>query len=225
MGDRIRYFDAYYVEDSIPSSSPGLQLPSGIKSLGLLAYPPLQSLSFPYTLMHLRLSNLCPLPPSVSGTCLPPLLEQLDIKLAPYSPDGKISVLPTPLDLSHLKHLTELYLDGGMETSNLISPQFFHTLTKAKAINVIDVQYCVVDWEFMGFVFSDFIRGFFGDRGANEEWDMMGEVVEPRQCYLRVQLFFGEWPEEEIYKAGSTLREFGVREGDEDSWVREGGEA
>ncbi|KAH8917701.1 hypothetical protein BT69DRAFT_1286399 [Atractiella rhizophila] len=148
MGDRIRSFDAYDVKDSASSTSPGLQLTSDLKVLLLSTYPPLPSLSLPLTLTYLYLSNLCPLPSSVSGSCLPPLLWYLKIKLAPYTPDGKTSILPSPLDLSHLKHLTELYLDGGEETSNLVFPELFHTLRNAEAINCIRVWYCVVDWAF-----------------------------------------------------------------------------
>ncbi|KAH8927954.1 hypothetical protein BT69DRAFT_661776 [Atractiella rhizophila] len=162
MGDRIRTFRADNVEDSASSTSPGLQLSSDLKSLALYAYPPLPLLSLPQTLIWLCLSNLCPLPPSVSGSCLPPLLEYLEIKLAPYWPAGKISMLPTPLNLSHLKHLTELYLDGGEESSNLVSPQFFHTLISANLIKHIDVEYCVVDWEFTGHIFPDSSAGSLG---------------------------------------------------------------
>ncbi|KAH8922132.1 hypothetical protein BT69DRAFT_1282583 [Atractiella rhizophila] len=226
MGDRIRIFRAYDVEDSALSTSPGLQLSSDLEELELHAYPPLQSLSLPLSLTDLRLSNLCPLPPSVSGSCLPPLLANLDITLAPYSPAGTTSILPSPLDLSHLQHLTELYLDGGEETTNLVSPQFFHTLTNAKAITIIDVRYCMVDWEFTGFVFSDFICWFFGDGGVKEEEEMVdgAEKVKTRGRWLRVQLFFGAWLEEEICKARSTLKEFGVSNENEYIWVREGGE-
>ncbi|KAH8923734.1 hypothetical protein BT69DRAFT_1281223 [Atractiella rhizophila] len=223
-GHRITSFCAFDVEDSIPSASPDLQLSSALKRLALQAYPPLPSLSFPQTLTLLRLSDMCPLPPSVSGSCLPPLLEHLDIALAPYSPDGKISVLLTPLDLSHLEHLTHLELDGGHDTSNLVFPQFFHTLRNAIGISYIDVRYCVVDWEFIGVVFSDFIRWFFGDRGKIEVWDTLEEAERSRRDrYLKVQPFFGEWLEEEICEASSTLREFGVSGEDEHRWVREGG--
>ncbi|KAH8930267.1 hypothetical protein BT69DRAFT_1275679 [Atractiella rhizophila] len=41
---------------------------------------------------------------------------------------------------------------------------------------------------------------------------------------LSIQLFFGGWLEDEICKARSMLREFGVSEENEDTWVREGGE-
>ncbi|KAH8927306.1 hypothetical protein BT69DRAFT_1317044 [Atractiella rhizophila] len=229
MGDRIRFFCAFDVEDCASSTSPGLELSSDLKRLTLHKYPPLPSLALPLTLTYLGLSKLCPLPPSVSGSCLPPLLERLIITLAPYLPEGKISILPCPLGLSHLKHLTQLYLDGGEETSNLVSPQFFHTLTNAIAITTLDVWYCVVDWEFTGFVFSDFICWFFGDRGVKEEGDTVdgAEMVKTMsKRYLRVQLFFGGWLEDEIYKARSTLSEF-VDEDDQFNkvtWVREGGE-
>ncbi|KAH8913609.1 hypothetical protein BT69DRAFT_1306388 [Atractiella rhizophila] len=228
IGDRIRIFSAYGVEDSTSSTSPGLQLSSDLQRLMLHAYPPLQSLSLPQTLMGLSLSNLCPLPPSVSGSCLPPLLEDLNITLAPYSPHGKTSILSAPLDFSYLKHLTQLFLDGGEETSNLVSPEFLHLLRNARAIVNIDVRYCVVDWEFRGFVFSDFIRWFFGDRGVKGGGDMVDEAVwvkKMRGLQLRVQLFFGGWPEEAICMARSTLRELGVIrvEGDYRIWVREGG--
>ncbi|KAH8914736.1 hypothetical protein BT69DRAFT_997265 [Atractiella rhizophila] len=227
MGDRMRQFRAYDVEDSASSTSPGPQLSSNLKLLYLDTYPPLPSLSLPLTLTYSYLSNLCPLPPSVSGSCLPPLLEYLEIMLAPYSPAGKTSILPSPLDLSHLNQLTFLILDGGEEASNLVSPQFFHTLTNAKAIRDIDVRYCVVDWGFTGFVFSDFICWFFGDRGLKEEGDTVDgaeKVKTTRRRNLRVQLFFGGWLEEAIRTARSTLREVGVIEEDCEIWIREGGE-
>ncbi|KAH8930220.1 hypothetical protein BT69DRAFT_1345263 [Atractiella rhizophila] len=227
MGGRIREFRAKDVVDSASSTSPGLQLSTELKQLDLRTYPPLPSLSLPLTLTSLHLSNLCPLPPSISGTCLPPLLEYLKITLAPYSPDGKTSILPSPLDLSHLKHLIYLILDGGEETSNLVSPQFFHTLRNAKAITIIDGRYCVVDSAFTGFVFSAFICWFFGDRGLKEEGDTVDgaeKVKTTRGRGLRVALFFGGWLEEEICKARSTLSECGVSEDDDFRWVREGGE-
>ncbi|KAH8918880.1 hypothetical protein BT69DRAFT_539079 [Atractiella rhizophila] len=224
---RIRTFRACDVEDFASSTSPGLQLSSNLKSLELAAYPPLPSLFLPHTLTRLILSNLCPLPPAVSGSCLSPLLKDITITLAPYSPDGKISILPKPLDFSHLKHLTRVYLDGGEETSRLVSPQFFHTLTNAKAIASIDARYCVMDWGFTGFVFSDFIRWFFGDRGMEEEGDTVNEaekVKTTRGRQLTIELFFGSWRDEEICMARSVLREFGVIEGDYRIWIREGGE-
>ncbi|KAH8924480.1 hypothetical protein BT69DRAFT_75682 [Atractiella rhizophila] len=227
MGDRIRFFYAYDVEDSASSTSPGLQLSSDLDSLELHTYPPLPSLSLPHTLTWLNLSNLCPLPPSVSSSCLPPLLDHLKVTLAPYSPDGKISILAKPLNLSHLKRLTYLELDGGEETSNLVSPQFFHTLTNAKAIRHIDVRYCVVHWQFTGFVFSDFICWFFGARGVKEEGDTVDgaeKVKTTRGRRLRIALFFGGWLEEEICKARSALKEFGVSDENEYIWVKEGGE-
>ncbi|KAH8924467.1 hypothetical protein BT69DRAFT_74860 [Atractiella rhizophila] len=227
MGDRIRAFGARNVEDSASSPSLGLQLSSNLNSLELHTYPPVPTLSLPHTLIRLHLSNLCPLPPSVSGSCLPPLLEFLKIKLVPYSLDGKTSILPSPLDLSDLKHLSYLELDGGEETSNLVSPQLFQTLRNAKAIKYIGVRYCVVDWGFTGFVFSDFICWFFGDRGVKEEADTEDgaeKVKTTRGRRLEVQLFFGGWLEEAIRAARSTLREFGVIEGDHTIWIREGGE-
>ncbi|KAH8923371.1 hypothetical protein BT69DRAFT_1281525 [Atractiella rhizophila] len=227
MGYRIRFFSASDVEGSASSTSPGLQLSSDLEYLELRTYPPLPSLSLPLTLTSLHLSNLCPLPPSVSGSCLPPLLEYLEITLVPYLPDGKTSILPTPLNFSHLKHLARVYLDGGEETSNLVSSQFFHTLRNAKAIATIDVRYCVVDWAFTGFVFSAFICWFFGDRRLKEEGDTVDgaeKVKMTRRRNLRVQLFFGGWLEDEICKARSTLREFGVSDENEYIWVREGGE-
>ncbi|KAH8917697.1 hypothetical protein BT69DRAFT_1286391 [Atractiella rhizophila] len=147
--------------------------------------------------------------------------------LAAYSPAGKTSILPTPLDLSHLKYLTRLDLDGGEETSNLISPQLFHSLRNAIAINTIDVRYCVLDWASTGFLFSDFICWFFGDRGMKEEVDTVdgAETMQmTRGRALRVKHFFGGWVEEEICRARSTLREFGVSEENVTIWVREGGE-
>ncbi|KAH8924464.1 hypothetical protein BT69DRAFT_1349412 [Atractiella rhizophila] len=201
MGGRIKIFGACNVVDSASSTSPGLQLSTDLKELELRTYLPLPLLSLPLTLTWLNLYNLCPLPPSISGSCLPPLLEYLKIKLAPYLLAGKTSTLPTPLDFSHLKHLTWLELDGGEETSNLVSPQFFHTLRNAKAIATIDVRYCVVDWAFTGFVFSAFICWFFGDRGLKEEGDTVDgaeKVKTTRRRNLRVQLFFGGWLEEAI---------------------------
>ncbi|KAH8930259.1 hypothetical protein BT69DRAFT_908560 [Atractiella rhizophila] len=201
MGDRIRSFRAYDVEDSASSTSLSLQLSSDLEHLELHTYPPLPSLSLALTLTWLSLSDLCPLPPSISGSCLPPLLEHLEIMLGPYSPAGKISILSTPLGLSHLQHLTRLYLDGGKETSNLVSPQFFHTLRNAKAIATIDVQYCLVHWEFSGFIFSDFICWFFGDRGVKVEGDVMDDVEMVEMITgrrLSVKLFFGAWLEGEM---------------------------
>ncbi|KAH8930226.1 hypothetical protein BT69DRAFT_906822 [Atractiella rhizophila] len=117
---------------------------------------------------------------------------------------------------------------GGEETSNLVSPQVFHTLTNAKAIHDIEVRYCIVDWEFTPFVFSDFICWFFGDRGAKEEGDGVDgaekvKMARRRWLRLRVQIFFGGWLEDEICKARSMLIECGVSEQD-NTWVWEGGE-
>ncbi|KAH8929812.1 hypothetical protein BT69DRAFT_1276047 [Atractiella rhizophila] len=220
-GDRIRRFYAHDVEDSASSTSPGLQLSSDLQSLWLDTYPPLSSLSLPPTVTTLILSNLCPLPPSIFSPRLPPLLAVLQITLAPYWPDGKISILTTPLDLSHLQHLTSLILNGGEETSNLVSPELFQTLRNAEAINCIRVWYCVVDWAFTGFVFPEFIRWFFGDRGVNQEEDTV-DGAEGRE--LSVELFFGGWLEEQIFEARSTLKEFGVSEEDKYTWVLESGE-
>ncbi|KAH8927976.1 hypothetical protein BT69DRAFT_1277512 [Atractiella rhizophila] len=54
--------------------------------------------------------------------------------------------------------------------------------------------------------------------------DGVEKVKMTRGRELRVQLFFGGWLEEEICKARSTLREFGVSEGIKWIWVEEGGE-
>ncbi|KAH8918680.1 hypothetical protein BT69DRAFT_1285470 [Atractiella rhizophila] len=85
----------------------------------------------------------------------------------------------------------------------------------------------MVDWGFKGFVFSDFICWFFGGGEVKEEGDMEDgaeKVKTTRGRNLRVQLFFGGWLEDEICKARSTLREFGVSKKDKNTWVREGGE-
>ncbi|KAH8930388.1 hypothetical protein BT69DRAFT_1328021 [Atractiella rhizophila] len=62
MGDRIRTFHAFDVEDSASSTSPALQLSSDLEGLELLTYPPL-----PFTLTWLELSYLCPLPQTTRG--------------------------------------------------------------------------------------------------------------------------------------------------------------
>ncbi|KAH8925669.1 hypothetical protein BT69DRAFT_1295492 [Atractiella rhizophila] len=112
MGDKIRHFKACDVEDSPASASAGLYLSSRLRYLYLSQHPPLPSLSLPHTVKHLALSNMCPLPSCISEYPLPPLLEHLTIVLAPFFADGKISILPSPIDLSHLTHLTHLILDG-----------------------------------------------------------------------------------------------------------------
>ncbi|KAH8926152.1 hypothetical protein BT69DRAFT_1028065 [Atractiella rhizophila] len=158
----------------------------------------------PSTLKHLILSNMCPLPSSISDCPLPPLLEHVHIELAPFSANGKTTILPTPLDFSHLTQLTELFLDGGEETSNLVSPPFFSSLMNATGIQRIILQYCVV----YSFDFPDFIRWFFGDwrvrggeKGDREDGSKIGD-------YLEMGLFFGEWSEEEIVIARSTMEEY-----------------
>ncbi|KAH8923707.1 hypothetical protein BT69DRAFT_1333594 [Atractiella rhizophila] len=201
---RIKSLNASGVDDLPPSpSSPAasastsLHCPPGLKDLTLRDYPPLLSLSLPSTLRNLTLSQMCPLPPSISASSLPPLLEHLKLELAPFSPDGKTSVLATPIDFSHLTQLTYLCLDGGDESSNLVSTDFFSTLRNANAIHYIDLRYCMVD----SFDFPDFIRWVFGDRlGQNS--------------FLHVLLFFGTWFELEIEVARNTLRECGVEESD-----------
>ncbi|KAH8922111.1 hypothetical protein BT69DRAFT_1282541, partial [Atractiella rhizophila] len=50
------------------------------------------------------------------------------------------------------------------------------------------------------------------------------KVKMTRRRELRVELFFGGWLEDEMCKARSTLREFGVSEWSKRTWVREGGE-
>ncbi|KAH8925625.1 hypothetical protein BT69DRAFT_1279496 [Atractiella rhizophila] len=204
MGDRIRKFTAYNVEDSPAAASAGLYLSSRLEYLRLSKYPPLPSLSLPHTIERLELSNMCPLPSSISESPLPPLLEHLDIVLAPFSTDGKTSILPTPLDLSHLIHLTTLVLDGGEETSNLVSHKFFGTLKNATQISEITFWDCVVD----SFNFPDFIRWFFGDwrvRGGEKGDRVDGKAIGRD---LEVRLFFGEWSEEEIVIARSTMEKY-----------------
>ncbi|KAH8924001.1 hypothetical protein BT69DRAFT_114991 [Atractiella rhizophila] len=212
---RLRRLTAYEVEELSSSSSArsvsnGLHLPLGFTSVTLENYPPPPILSLPRTLLRLKLSNLCPLPPSLSAFPLPPLLEYLHIELAPFSTDGITSILPTPFDLSHLQHLTVLILDGGKDTSNLVSREFFSTLKNAKSIELIEISYCFVS----SFDFPDFIHWFFGDRRAEKpkknDADMEdgsrseGGKVRSRSI-LRVLLFFGEWAEEEIWIARRTM--------------------
>ncbi|KAH8925646.1 hypothetical protein BT69DRAFT_1318120 [Atractiella rhizophila] len=195
MGDRIRQLKVYVVEESPASASAGLHLSSRLKYLRLFEYPPLPSLSLPRTLKYLELTNICPLPSSISDYPLPPLLEHLMIVLAPFAADGKTSVLPSPFDLSHLIHLRRLILDGGEETSNLISPKLFSTLKNAQVIHSITLYYCVVDL----FDFLDFIHWFLGN--DSNGW------------HLEVHLFFGEWREEEIAIARSTMEKYTSKEG------------
>ncbi|KAH8925674.1 hypothetical protein BT69DRAFT_1332000 [Atractiella rhizophila] len=204
MGNRIREFRAYDVEDSVPSASKGLHLSSHLEHLHLRRYPPLPSLSLPRSLLYLRLSNLCPLPTSISDYPLPPLLEYLEIVLAPFSMDGTTTILSTPLDLSHLSQLTSLSLDGGEETSNLVSRQFFSTLKNATAINEITLLYCVVD----PFDFPDFIRWFFGDWWVRRM--EKGDRFDGREIglHLEARSFFGEWSEEEIVNARKMMAEY-----------------
>ncbi|KAH8916007.1 hypothetical protein BT69DRAFT_1340650 [Atractiella rhizophila] len=210
---RVRYFLASDVEDFAASIFPSLQLPSNLTWLSLYHDPPFPSLTLPRTLQQLYLSRLCPLRPSTYHTLhiSPSSNSMVDrnfkSSLPPVLPHpqkyGKISILPTPLDLSHLEHLAFLELDDGEEASNFISPQFFHTLRNAEAIKEITVRYSVVDWEFTGFVFSDFIRWFFGDRGVQKEGHAVDEaekVERMRRRELRVERFFGGWLEEEICK-------------------------
>ncbi|KAH8924170.1 hypothetical protein BT69DRAFT_1296594 [Atractiella rhizophila] len=204
MGDRIRRLSINDVEDSPTSAPAGLYLSSRLEYLHLYMYPPLPSLSLPHTLQHLYVSNLCPLPPSILKYPLPPHLQHLNIVLAPFSVSGKTSILSTPCDLSHLTHLTHLILDGGEETSNLICPKIFSTLTNAKGIYWITLHYCVV----YSVDFPDFISWFFGDsqmRGA-EKWDQ----VDGKEMgyHLEVHLFFGAWREEEIVVAWRTMGEW-----------------
>ncbi|KAH8927333.1 hypothetical protein BT69DRAFT_1278109 [Atractiella rhizophila] len=208
-GDGIRRLQAHDVEESPASASAGLHLCSRLEYLDLYKYPPLPSLCLPHTVKHLQLSNMCPLPSSISESPLPPLLQDLTLVLAPFSTDGKTSILPTPLDLSSLRHLTVLFLDGGEETSNLISREFFSTLKTATLIDCITLNYCVVD----SFDFPDFIRWFFGDwrvrgieKGDHGDGEEMG-------YYLEVRLFFGEWSGEEIVIARSTMAEYRRRKG------------
>ncbi|KAH8923435.1 hypothetical protein BT69DRAFT_1281464 [Atractiella rhizophila] len=198
MGDRIRKLAARGVEDSAHSTTGGLQIPSRLEYLELDEYPPSPYLSLPHTLHRLHLSNMCPLPLSISAHSLPPLLEDLRLVLAPFSADGKTSILPTPLDLSHLTQLTTLYLDGGEETSNLVSRRFFSTLKNATAISRVTLEYCVMEYV----DFPDFIHWFFREKGDQVDYGKTGE-------YLDVCLFFGDWQEDEIEIARGTLEDCG----------------
>ncbi|KAH8923985.1 hypothetical protein BT69DRAFT_113871 [Atractiella rhizophila] len=186
MGGRIRELVSYggkkFSSFSAPLVSAGLQSAPGL------------------TQLTLRLSNLYPLPPSASSSSLPPLLEHLEVHISPLQHDVKISILPSPLDLSHLLYLTSLYLDGGEEPFNLVTLQFFPTLKIAGAIRHLDIAYCVLD----SFDLPDFVRWFFGNRrmkaankgdvaeedGSEEEWT--------RGRSLSIILFFGDWGEEDI---------------------------
>ncbi|KAH8915580.1 hypothetical protein BT69DRAFT_1288648, partial [Atractiella rhizophila] len=199
MGDRIRRLKVYDVEDSPVSASADLHLSSRLEYLWLAKYPPLPSLSLPRTLRHLELCNMCPLPSSISDYRLPPLLEDLTVVLASFSANVKTSILLSPFDLSHLTHLTYLILDGGEETSNLVSREFFSTLKNAKWICRIELRFCVM----YSSDFPDFIRWFFGDwrvRGI-EQWVDRKAIGR----HLEVRLFFGEWSEDEIVIARRTM--------------------
>ncbi|KAH8924171.1 hypothetical protein BT69DRAFT_1280840 [Atractiella rhizophila] len=222
MDDRIRRLTVRDVEDCPASASPseGLHLPSRLEYLRLHKYPPLPSLPLPHTLKCLELSNMCPLPSSISEYPLPPILNILWIDLAPFSADVKTSILLTPLDLSHLTCLTQLFLDGGDEKSNLVPREFFSTLKNATGIFWITLRYCVVS----SFDFPDFIRCFFGDwqergaeKGDRKDGQRMGDDLE-------VRLFFGEWSEEEIVIARRTMGEYANRERSRWSGVWEAGE-
>ncbi|KAH8914131.1 hypothetical protein BT69DRAFT_1326855 [Atractiella rhizophila] len=218
MGGRIRDLNAYGVEDSssssFPSGSASLHLAPGLLSLNLQVYPPLTSICLPNSLRKLTLCCLCPIPPSISSSPLPPLLEHIHIMLAPFSAHGYTSMLPTPLDFSHLRHLSLLILDGGEETSNLISHQFFRSLKKKNAManSTILLRYCVVDW--LGF--PELIQWFFG---MDEEDGSMAKKLR-MISNLEVVLFFGEWPEEQIEIARRTIIQYG---GTTSSGVWEGG--
>ncbi|KAH8927325.1 hypothetical protein BT69DRAFT_1294175 [Atractiella rhizophila] len=203
MGDRIRLFRVYDVE-SAASATAGLHLSSHLEHLNLYKYPPLSSLFLPCTLQYLSLSNLCPLPSSILDYPLPPLLERLKIELAPFPTGLKISILPTPLDFTHLTHLTELILDGGEETSNLIPRHFFSTLQNATSIKEITVKYCVV----YSLDFPDFIRWFFGNWQMRRVEKRDPVVREEIGWHLEVCLFFGEWMEEEMVIARSTMKAY-----------------
>ncbi|KAH8913317.1 hypothetical protein BT69DRAFT_247666, partial [Atractiella rhizophila] len=217
MGGRIRRLTVSEVDDSPASASAGLHLSSRLEYLWLHKYPPLPSLSLPQSLYYLYLSHVCPLPSSISDYPLPPLLEYLRIELVPFSADGKTSILPNPFYFAHLTHLTQLILDGGEESSNLVSPELFSTLTNATAIREITHRYCVVDSS----DFPDFIRWFFGNwqmRRGEKRDPVGGEEI---GWHLEVCLFFGEWMEEEIVIARSTMeayktsKESGVWEAEE----------
>ncbi|KAH8916245.1 hypothetical protein BT69DRAFT_795434 [Atractiella rhizophila] len=124
----IRKLTFHGVEDSSPPSAPsaldGLRLPPGLTELTLRRSPIFPLPILPTSLKRLALSDMRFPPPCISRFPLPPLLENLSIQLAPYSPDGTTSILSTPLDLSHLAQLTYLYLDGGGESSGLITLTF-----------------------------------------------------------------------------------------------------
>ncbi|KAH8923574.1 hypothetical protein BT69DRAFT_1281332 [Atractiella rhizophila] len=202
MGDQIIDFKAYDVEDSSASASEGLHLSSRLEYLRLYRYPPLPSLSLPSTLRYLSLRNMCPLPSSISDDPLPFLLENITVILSPFSDGGKTSTLRTPLDFSPLTRLTKLFLDGGEETSNLVSPAFFSTLKNATAIYQITLQYCMVD----AFHFRDFIRWFFGDwRLRAVERGIYGQEME---VHVGVRLFYGDWREADIASARMMMREY-----------------
>ncbi|KAH8922152.1 hypothetical protein BT69DRAFT_1282502 [Atractiella rhizophila] len=198
MGDRIRRLEVLDVEDSPAAASEGLHLSSRLEHLDLYKYPPLLSLSLPSTLKCLKLSNICPLPSSISESLLPPLLHNLTLVLAPCSVTGRTSILPTPFDLSHLTRLNELILDGGEETSNVVFRKFFSTIKNAKAIRVITLKYCAVD----SVDFPDFIHWFFGNwrvRGAEKGNLVDGKVI---RSHLNVRSTMRKYKYESSEKSG-----------------------
>ncbi|KAH8917631.1 hypothetical protein BT69DRAFT_1338955 [Atractiella rhizophila] len=210
----IKWLVAHDVEDSCssscdPSASTGLPLPSDLTILVLKKYPHLSSLSLPQTLQNLTLANMCPLPPSILSHPLPPALTILSIKLAPFSSGRKISILPAPLDLSHLKHLSDIVLDGGEETSNLTGWKFFRALKSATGIGNISLSYCTVDL----FDFQDFVPWFFADRWVIRVKEDGSEEKKFRAgTKLLILLFFGDWQDEEFRNATRAMRECGWTE-------------
>ncbi|KAH8916190.1 hypothetical protein BT69DRAFT_1340478 [Atractiella rhizophila] len=199
-----------YAEDERKDQEAYLQLPPGLTFLDLRLYPPIPSLSLPTSLLHLALVKMCPLPPSISTSPLPPYLEYVDIKLAPFYAGGEFSILLTPLDFSQLTNLTELKLDGGGETSNLVHPKFFGTLQSAKAIKTIGLTYCVVEWT----GFPDFICWFFGDRRETVEVRDAAEEYgyeDSEERSLQIVLLFGEWDEAQIENSRRTMKDVAAR--------------
>ncbi|KAH8921519.1 hypothetical protein BT69DRAFT_1283121 [Atractiella rhizophila] len=100
---RTKRLTAWEVEDSASSASTSLRLPHGLEYLDLDQYPPLPSLSLPPTLRHLQLSNMCPLPPSISDHPLPPHLEHVTVELTPSPPADRHPSSPLR-SIYHISH-------------------------------------------------------------------------------------------------------------------------
>ncbi|KAH8930767.1 TPR-like protein [Atractiella rhizophila] len=199
------------------------RLPPGSISLTLLTYPPFVRLSLPHTLLEPSLTTPSPLPTSMSSSPLPAHLKYLTIELTGTLPDGNTSIPPRPLDsrplnLSRLKQLTYLNLDGGEETSNLVCAQFFRNLKHAAVIEHISIAYCAVKCSDL----LSFIPWFFEVQRLEQAG--VGQMNETSEPVLRVLLFFGDWYQEDILATRTVMEGCGVGEGYNSSWVKESGE-